>query len=184
MIGYCNLNFIVTKHRGILYADIVTIFSIEVISFYLSAALLLPISSIISLCSAVVPQPQGCEYSMLSTSHSTRVSKSLILFLGGENQNVNFHNSSGWSSSFTTRLQDVMDLSSVWDGPVASPESFRMSGGPSPVKGLGIQVSDHNSFQQIFTSAKNSLASTYFSINLLVDIAQIGNFEDMYCIGF
>ena len=46
MIGSCDQNFILTKHRGILYADIVTIFSIEVDSFYLCAALLLHTSSI------------------------------------------------------------------------------------------------------------------------------------------
>ena len=48
MIGSCDLNFILTEHRGILYADIVTTFSIEVDSFYLCAALLLHTSSIIS----------------------------------------------------------------------------------------------------------------------------------------
>ena len=53
MIGSCNQNFILTKHRGILYADIVTISSMEVDSFYLCAALLLHTSSIILLCSAL-----------------------------------------------------------------------------------------------------------------------------------
>ena len=46
MIGYCDLNFILTKHQGILYADIVTILSMEVYSFYLCVALLLHASSI------------------------------------------------------------------------------------------------------------------------------------------
>ena len=53
MIGSCDWIFILTKHWGILYADIVTIYSIEVYSFYLCAALLLHSSSIILLCSAM-----------------------------------------------------------------------------------------------------------------------------------
>ena len=59
MIGYCDLNLILTKHRGILYADIVTILSIEVDSFYLCAALLLHTSSIILSCSALKYRVSG-----------------------------------------------------------------------------------------------------------------------------
>ena len=53
MIGSCDQNFILTKHQGILYADKVISFSIEVDSFYLCAALHLHTSFIILLCSAL-----------------------------------------------------------------------------------------------------------------------------------
>ena len=60
IIGPYDLNFILTKHRGISDADIVTILSIEVYYFYLYAALLLHTSSIILSCSAVAHISKVC----------------------------------------------------------------------------------------------------------------------------
>ena len=52
----------------------------------------------------VVHQPWGLEYSMLNNSHPYQGEEIFNPIPQGENQNVDIHNSSGWSSGFTTRL--------------------------------------------------------------------------------
>ena len=63
---------------------------------------------------------------------------------------------------------------------LAQQQGLLMSRRPSPIRTPEAQVSDFNSFQQIFTNAQISIDRIYFSLNSLVDVAQIRTFEDMY----
>ena len=51
---------------------------------------------------------------------------------------------------------------------------------PLPIRAPEVQVRYFDSFQRIFANAQVSLEQIYFSLNLLVDVAQIRTFEDMY----
>ena len=55
-----------------------------------------------------------------------------------------------------------------------------MSRSPSPIRAPEVQVSEIDSLQWIFASTQALLEQIYFSLNLLVDIAQIRIFEDNY----
>ena len=55
-----------------------------------------------------------------------------------------------------------------------------MSRSPSPIRAPEVQVSEIDSLQRIFASTQALLEQIYFSLNLLVDIAQIKIFEDNY----
>ena len=85
---------------------------------------------------SVIPQPRGREYSMLNNSHPYQGEEIFNSTPQVENQSVGSHNSSGWSSGFTARLQDSPPV-----------QGFRMSRIPSPIRGPLVQVSVQDSFQ-------------------------------------
>jgi len=110
---------------------------------------------------------QSREYNVLSNSHLVQGERQNNHMSQGENFNANSHNSSGWSSGFTTVLQDLsLDLGGV-----------RRS---SPHIESRTQVSHSNTFQQIYTMSRDILENIYFSLNSFFDIAQIRNLEDSY----
>ena len=117
----------------------------------------------------VVPQLRGREYSIFNNSHPYQGEEIFNSTPQVENQSIGSHNSSGWSSGFTARLQDSLPV-----------QGFRMSRSPSPIRAPEVQVSVPDSFQRIITSAKIALDRIDFGLNLLVDVAQIKKFEDMY----
>ena len=98
------------------------------------------------------PALQSREYNVYSSSHPVQGESQNNHILQGENSSENSHNSSGWTSGFTTLLQDLsMDLVNARHPPIHQ-ES-------------GSQVSPNSTFQQIYTNAKGAFEKIYFSLN-------------------
>merc|ERR1711867_24246 len=88
----------------------------------------------------------------------------------GENINIYSHNSSPWSSGFTSTLQDnSLDLSRTRQLP-SSPESA------SKVS----QSSTSNAFQQLFYVSRDIVENTYFLLCSFFDVSQIRNLEESH----
>ena len=96
----------------------------------------------------VVSQPRGSEYLITTLPYQGGEISNLSLQVG--NQSVGSQNNSGWSSGFTSRIQDS---SIAQDVPLDQQQGFRMSRSPLPIRAPEVQVSDFDSFQQIFASA-------------------------------
>ena len=92
----------------------------------------------------VMPQPRGHEYSIFNNSHPYQGEEIFNSTPQVGNQSVGSHNSLGWSSGFTSRIQDSP---TVRDGSLASQQGLRTSRIPSPIRAPEVQVSDYDSFQ-------------------------------------
>ena len=125
----------------------------------------------------VVSQPRGSEYLITSSPHPCQGGGNFNSTPQAGNQSVGSQNSSGWSSGFTSRIQDS---STAQDVPLDKQQGFRMSRSPSPIRAPEVQVSDFDSFQWIFANTQASLEQIHFSLNSLVDIAQTRIFENNY----
>merc|ERR1712082_43868 len=110
------------------------------------------------------------EYNVISNSHPVLGERQINHIPQGGNIIINSHNSSPWSSGFTSALQDnSLDLSRARQLP-SSPESA------SKVS----QSSTSNTFQQLFYVSRDIVENAYFSLSSFYDVSQIRNLEESH----